>query len=354
MAEVFLTLENGQVFTGRRFGAAGDVTGELVFTTSMLGYLEMLTDPGYYGQIVVQTFPSIGNYGVIPTDFESASPLVKAYVVREWCQEPSNFRCEGDLDAFLCEQGVVGLYGIDTRALTRLVRDHGTMNARISDAPITDKAELEALAAHRVENGVAQVTVTENGSFKTSDKRVALWDFGAKASLRRELEKRGCEVAAISADTTAAAILEMKPDGVVLSDGPGNPAENAALIGEIQKLLAAKIPVFGIGLGHQMMALAQGAQVEKMKHGHRGGNIPARDVTTGRIYITAQSHGYVVKGESLQAGASVSHVNVNDSSCEGIVYQNIPAFSVQFTPDAAKGELYTGELYDRFAGMLTK
>ncbi len=354
MQSAYLILENGTVFKGKRFGAVGDVTGELVFTTAMTGYLETLTDPSYYGQLVVQTFPLIGNYGVIPADFESAAPALKAYIVRDWCQEPSNFRCEGVLDTFLKEKGVVGLYGLDTRALTRIVREHGVMNAIITDRPSLTEQETEALRAYRVEQAVASVTTGD--SYTTTPEqtkhRVVLWDFGAKKNIERELVKRGCEVTVVPATATAADILALNPDGIMLSNGPGDPAENTGVIEQLRELNKAALPTFGICLGHQLLALASGGKTEKLKYGHRGANQPALHLPTGRVYITSQNHGYAVVGDSLPDTAEVSFINANDGTCEGVDYTDKPAFSVQFHPEAAAGPLDTAFLFDRFVSMM--
>ncbi len=345
--KAYLVLENGTVLEGKRFGAEADVTGEIVFTTAMTGYLETLTDPSYYGQIVVQTFPLIGNYGVIPSDFESAAPCLKAYIVREWCQDPSNFRSEGVLDAFLKSAGIVGLYDIDTRALTRIIREAGVMNAQIVSS--REKADREALKRYTVAGAVNAVSCREPVPPAAEGTRnVVLWDFGAKANIRRELEKRGCAVTTVPASATAEAIAAMKPDGVMLSNGPGDPAENTGIIEELAKLCKTGIPLFGICLGHQLLALSQGAETVKLKYGHRGANQPVRDTETGRVYITSQNHGYAVVGDSLPAGARLSFVNANDGTAEGIVYDNMPAFSVQFHPEACGGPLDTGFLFDRF------
>lgn len=351
----YLVLENGTVFEGKRFGASGDVSGELVFTTAMTGYLETLTDPSYYGQIVVQTFPLIGNYGVIPSDFESVSPALKAYVVRDWCQEPSNFRCEGVLDTFLKEKGVVGLYGLDTRALTRIVREYGVMNAKICDMPACESEELAKLHEERIVGAVKAVTpqaervVLPDGQAKH---RVVLWDFGAKENICRELVKRGCEVTVMPGTATADHILSLQPDGIMLSNGPGDPAENLDIVEQLRKLNKAGLPTFGICLGHQLMALAHGAKTEKLKYGHRGANQPALHKTTGRVYITSQNHGYAVVGDTLPPEAEVSYVNANDGTCEGVDYHDMPAFTVQFHPEAAAGPLDTAFLFDRFISLM--
>ncbi len=352
--QAYLVLENGKVFQGCSFGAVKDVVGELVFTTAMTGYLETLTDPSFYGQIVIQTFPLIGNYGVIPQDFESEAPSLKAYIVREWCQDPSNFRSQGDLDTFLKASGVVGLYGIDTRALTRIVREVGVMNAKVMYQPPAEE-DFAQLRTYRIENavkavGCRPVSVTKpEGEIKH---RVVLWSFGAKQNIERELVKRGCEVTMVPADSTAEQILAYKPDGIMLSNGPGDPMDNLDIVEQLRRVCEAKIPTFGICMGHQLLALSQGARTEKMKYGHRGENQPAKDTKTGRVYITSQNHGYVVVGDSLPATAEVRYINVNDGTCEGVSYHNMPAFSVQFHPEAAGGPLDTGFLFDEFMQLM--
>ncbi len=353
----FLILENAMVFEGKAFGYRGESTGEVVFTTSMTGYLETLTDPSYYGQIVVQTFPLIGNYGVIPSDFESKHPYLKAYIVREWCQAPSNFRCGGILDTFLRDKGVVGLYGIDTRALTRIVREHGVMNGKIVTEPNITPELMEEIRSYRVTDSVESTTCKEKEVYPAEgpegEKRhVVLMDFGAKRNIRRELCKRGCRVTVVPAHTTAEGILALAPDGLMLSNGPGDPVDNLSIVNELKKLEKAQLPTFGICLGHQLLALSQGGRTEKLKYGHRGVNQPAVCLETGRIYITSQNHGYAVVSESLPPSAKVSFVNGNDGTCEGIEYRNMPAFSVQFHPEAAAGPLDTGFLFDRFIRMI--
>ncbi|MDP4120280.1 MAG: carbamoyl phosphate synthase small subunit [Bacillota bacterium] len=350
----YLLLQNGIVFKGKSFGAEAETIGELVFTTAMTGYLETLTDPSYYGQIVVQTFPLIGNYGVIPSDFESHSPAMKAYIVRDWCQEPSNFRSEGDLDTFLKQNKIPGLYGIDTRALTRIVREYGVMNATItySDEKIEEK--LKAIQKYTVKDAVKSVSRKETKIFKAEnpEHNVVLWDFGAKNGIQNCLLKRNCNVTIVPSTISANEILTLKPDGVMLSNGPGDPAENVLLIEQIKKLAGAKIPMFGICLGHQLLALSQGAKTEKLKYGHRGANQPASETETGRVYITSQNHGYAVVKESLPSNAKASFTNANDGTVEGIKYTNMPAFSVQFHPEACGGPLDTGFLFDKFIDMM--
>ena len=274
----YLILENGTVFEGKAFGAEKETTGELVFTTAMTGYLETLTDPSYYGQVVIQTFPLIGNYGVIPADFESDSPSLKGYIVREWCQVPSNFRCEGDLDTFLKESGIPGIYGIDTRALTRIVREYGVLNCKISYSPDVTKEELDEIKNYVITEAVESTTIKEKEHFdaENGDLNVVLMDFGAKHNIGRELVKRGCNLTVVPAHTTADEIKAMNPDGVMLSNGPGDPSDNTEIIAELKKLCDFGIPTFGICLGHQLLALSQGAKTEKLKYGHRGANQPGR------------------------------------------------------------------------------
>lgn len=351
MQELYLVLENGRVFAGKSFGWQGEVTGELVFTTAMVGYLETLTDPSFYGQLVVQTFPLIGNYGVIPADFESTKPHLCAYIVREWCQEPSNFRMEGNLDTFLVENHIVGLYGIDTRALTRIIRENGVMNARITSNPEVTPELLAEIKAYSLKNPVNIVSRRDKEP-QGSGRRVVLWDFGAKNSIARNLVKHGCEVINMPADSTAEQILAQQPQGIMLSNGPGDPADNMAIVAELQKLFEAKIPTFGICMGHQLLALASGAKTGKLHYGHRGANQPIKDLQTGQVFVSCQNHGYEVLNETLPDCARLRYINANDGSCEGIDYLDKPAFSVQFHPEAAAGPLDTGFLFDRFVEMI--
>ena len=346
----YLILENGQVFRGRPFGATGQVIAEIVFTTAMTGYLETLTDPSYYGQMVVQAFPLVGNYGVIPADFEAENPALQAYIVRSWCQVPSNFRSEEDLDTFLLSRGIVGLWDIDTRALVKIIREYGVMNALITDDPNPNEATLQKLRNYRLTGAVAAVSGKSTATLRASENKrhVALWDFGAKRNIANELVKRDCDVTIFPAHTTAAEILARKPDGIMLSNGPGDPAENTAVIREIAKLCAVNVPIFGICLGHQLLALARGGETMKLKYGHRGANQPVQETATKRVYITSQNHGYAVKTDCLPKQSRVSFQNLNDGTCEGMEYLDIPAFSVQFHPEACAGPLDTRYLFDRF------
>jgi len=352
--KAYLILETGAVFEGVAFGAEKETTGELVFTTAMTGYLETLTDPSYYGQVVLQTFPLIGNYGVIPADFESDTPALRGYIVREWCQVPSNFRSEGNLDTFLKEKGVPGICGVDTRALTRIVREYGVLNCQIRYTPDITAEELEALKSYRVTNAVESTTISENEVFdaEQEDFNVVVMDFGAKHNIGRELNKRNCKITVVPAHTTAEEILSLNPDGIMLSNGPGDPKENTAVIEELKKLTASGVPIFGICLGHQLLALAQGGETEKLHYGHRGANQPVKELASGRVFITSQNHGYAVVSDSLPEGAEVSFVNGNDGTCEGVTYTNMPAFSVQFHPEACGGPQETSFLFDKFIDMM--
>ena len=383
--KAWLILADGTVFEGFSIGATGRTVGEVVFTTGMTGYVETLTDPSYFGQIVTQTFPLIGNYGVEKADFESRKSWVKGYIVRELCDQPSNFRSEDNLDSFLKNQNIVGIAGIDTRALTKKLRDVGVMNGMIlsgeelchgdEKCKVTDEI-LEEICLYKIENavksvqskmgdfkgvsiafplgeGVATNEVGAQGKTFPSLKSVVLWDFGAKENIARELEKRGCIVTVVPYDTTADKIIALNPEGIMLSNGPGDPAENVCVIKEIKKLCEyKKIPIFGICLGHQMLALARGAKTSKLKYGHRGGNHPCKDLETGRVYITSQNHGYAVESETLPSFARLSFVNANDGTCEGVTYTDIPAFSVQFHPEACGGPHDTNFLFDKFIEMM--
>ena len=330
------------------------MTGVQTCALPISGYLETLTDPSYFGQVVIQTFPLIGNYGVIPSDFESKVPSLRGYIVREWCQAPSNFRCEGDLDTFLKESDIPGIYGLDTRALTRIVREYGVLNCKIAYSGEVTEEELAEIKAYKIEQAVESTTISEKEEFKAEngDLNVVLMDFGAKHNIGRELVKRGCNVTVVPAHTTAEQIKAMNPDGIMLSNGPGDPSDNTAIIAELKKLCEYKIPTFGICLGHQLLALSQGAKTEKLKYGHRGANQPAKEVETGRVYITSQNHGYAVVSDSMPSNGEVSFVNGNDNTCEGVKYNNMPAFSVQFHPEACGGPHDTAFLFDRFIDLM--
>ena len=353
--KAYLVLADGTVFEGFGFGAEGEATGEVVFTTGMVGYLETLTDRSYYGQIVTQTFPLIGNYGVIPEDFESEVPALKGYIVKQWCQDPSNFRSEGELDAFLKRTGVIGLYGIDTRKLTKHLRIHGVMNGRITtQRPDSVPADI---AGYVITNAVQNNSTMKKYTQGSGKLRVAVIDYGLKRSIVNALTRRGLEVTVYPHDIPAAAILADKPDGIVLTNGPGDPraAENAPVIAELKSLCASGVPIFGICLGNQLLALAHGFEVEKLKFGHRGGNQPARDVTDDRVFITSQNHGYAVKSSGIDPKvAGEWFVNVNDKTNEGIMYKNAPVFSVQFHPEPTAENGGTSWIVDKFVDMMVE
>ena len=349
MKKGYLVLQDGQVFEGVRFGAERDTLGELVFSTGVCGYMETLTDPSYEGQMVLQTYPLIGNVGVIPEDFEGEC-AVRGYVVREWCDTPSNFRAEYDLDTFLKERNVPGLWGVDTRQITRVLRESGVMNAGIFDRVPDD---LSALRSYRISGAVEAVARKDAEDFPAEGEprfRVAVVDYGTKRNILRELRRRGCQVSVLPPSATAAEVLARKPDGVLLSNGPGDPAECAFQIAQIEKLLG-RVPLFGVCLGHQLTALAAGGKTYKLKYGHRGANQPVRDLAGGRTYITSQNHGYAVDADSLRLGR-LSYVNANDETCEGIDYPERRAFTVQFHPEAHGGPMDTAFLFDRFMDLM--
>ena len=346
----YLVLENGNVFKGFRFGADVPAVGELVFTTGVCGYVETLTDPSYAGQIVMQTFPLIGNYGIIAADFEG-NCAVRGYIVREWCDTPSNFRSGGDVDAFLKERGIPGLWGLDTRQLTRILREAGVMNAMICDEIPED---LTPVKTYEVRGVVAQVSSKAPQTYAPEGElryRVALMDYGYKGSILKELRNRGCEVTVYPYDTPAEAVLAADPDGIMLSNGPGDPQENTYSIQQLRLLLGKK-PIFAICLGHQLLALAAGGKTVKLKYGHRGGNQPVRELGTARTYITSQNHGYAVVAESLAGTAKPWFINNNDGTCEGLEYPGLNAFTVQFHPEACSGPRDTGFLFDRFIAQM--
>ncbi len=351
--KAYLMLADGQVFEGRSFGAKGTVIGEVVFTTGLTGYQETLTDPSYFGQIVTQTFPLIGNYGVNEFDNESARSYVSGYIVREWCNAPSNFRCEGNINDFLVKHNIIGICNIDTRRLTRTIREAGVMNGIITTENVYENKDalLEKIRAFVIKNAVSTVTAPEIRTYEPEQKKhkVVLFDFGYKRNIRQELVKRGCEVIVVPADTTAQQVRELNPDGIMFSNGPGDPSENTEIIANIREIQKLGIPIFGICLGHQLMALANGGRTEKLKYGHRGANQPVIDLESGLTYVTSQNHGYAVIGDSIPAQIGhVSHINANDKTCEGIRYTAINARTVQFHPEAHGGPLDTAYLFDEF------
>ena len=351
--KAFLILEDGTVFTGTSIGSTRDMISEIVFNTSMTGYLEVLTDPSYAGQAVVMTYPLIGNYGITP-DMESLKAWPDGYIVRELSRMPSNFRCEGTIQDFLKKYDIPGIAGGDTRALTKILREKGTMNGMITTNENYDLDEvISKLKNYKVEGVVSKVTCEEKYVLEGTGKKVALLDLGAKKNIAKSLNDRGCEVTVYPADTTSEEIIASNPDGIMLSNGPGDPAECTSIIKEIKKLYETDIPIFAICLGHQLMALATGGTTYKLKYGHRGGNHPVKDLQTGRVYISSQNHGYVVDEDKIDPNVAVpAFKNVNDGTNEGLAYVGKNIFTVQFHPEACPGPQDSGYLFDRFLEMM--
>lgn len=352
--KAYLILEDGTVFEGNSIGSQKEIISEIVFNTSMTGYLEVLTDPSYAGQAVCMTYPLIGNYGINLDDTESRGSFVDGFIVHEIAKFPSNFRCEDSLLNYLVKNNITGISDIDTRALTIILREKGTMNGMIttnSDYDLEDV--LPRIKAFKAKDVVSLVTTTEKYELEGNGKRVALLDFGAKASIAKNLNKRGCNVIVYPADTTAEEIINDKPDGIMLSNGPGDPKDNVEIIKQIKKLYDTNIPIFAICLGHQLMALATGANTKKLKYGHRGGNHPVKDLINNKVYITSQNHGYYVEEASLDPKVAVpAFINVNDKTNEGLKYINKNIFTVQFHPEACPGPLDSGYLFDMFIKMM--
>ena len=352
--KAFLILEDGTVFTGQSIGAQREVISEIVFNTSMTGYLEVLTDPSYAGQAVVMTYPLIGNYGICYEDMESDRPWPDAFIVRELSRIPSNFRSEDTIQNFLLKYDIPGISGIDTRALTKILREKGTMNGCITtDEHYQIDEIIPKLKAYTTGKAVEKVTCKEKYVLNGDGPKVALLDLGAKRNIACSLNARGCEVTVYPALTSAEEILGSNPDGIMLSNGPGDPKECTSIIEEIKKLYQSDVPIFAICLGHQLMALANGADTYKMKYGHRGGNHPVRDLETGRVYISSQNHGYVVDTDTLDRSVAVpAFENVNDGTNEGLTYTGKNIFTVQYHPEACPGPRDSAYLFDRFMKMM--
>lgn len=352
--KAFLILEDGTVFEGTSIGSTKEVISEIVFNTSMTGYLEILTDPSYAGQAVTMTYPLIGNYGICRADMESLKAWPDGYIVRELSRVCSNFRSEYSLQQFLLENDIPGIAGVDTRAMTKIIREKGVMNGMITTNTEFDLEQvLPRIKAFKAEKVVDRVTCKEKSVLKGDGYRVALLDFGAKKNIARSLHQRGCQVTIYPAHTPAEEILAAGPDGIMLSNGPGDPKDCKDIIEEIKKLYASDVPIFAICLGHQLMALATGADTYKLKYGHRGANHPVKDLATGRVYLSSQNHGYAVDENSLnQQISKPAFINVNDRTNEGLTYIGKNIFTVQFHPEACAGPQDTAYLFDRFIEMM--
>ncbi|MEP6944785.1 MAG: glutamine-hydrolyzing carbamoyl-phosphate synthase small subunit [Acidobacteriota bacterium] len=356
--KALLVLEDGRSFTGESFGANGEAFGEVVFNTSMSGYQEILTDPSYAGQIVCMTYPLIGNYGTNETDVESRRPWVEGFVVREASRIASNFRSTMSLQDYLKVNNIVGIEHIDTRALVRHIRDKGAMRSAISTVDL-DAASLLAKVLNSPEMAnrelASSVTVAADYDYSAAGEErfhVVAYDFGVKTNSLREFAKFGCRVTVVPASTTAADVLALKPDGIFLSNGPGDPSSMSAVIDEIKQLAASATPMFGICLGHQLIGSAFGGSTYKLKFGHRGGNQPIKDLTTGRIEIASHNHGFAVDGATLPAEIEVTHVNLNDQTVAGLRHKTLPVFSVQYHPESAPGPHDSEYLFERFVNLM--
>ncbi len=353
--KAILALEDGTIFHGENFGIEGEVIGEIVFNTGMTGYQEVLTDPSYCGQVVTMTYPLIGNYGVNIDDIESGKPQVKGFIVRELCDNPSNWRSVETLEEYLKRYNIIGIQGIDTRALTRILRDKGTMKGIIStiqDFNFDDR--VDEIKAYVIKDPVMCVTTKEVLHYKGDGMRVALLDLGIKQNIVRSLLKRNCDVHVFPADSTVDEIMAVNPDGIMLSNGPGDPKDCVETIDTIRKIIGRK-PMFGICLGHQLTALANNADTERLKYGHRGCNHPVKDLKKDLTYITSQNHGYTIVESSLDTSRmEVSHRNMNDGTIEGIKYKDMPVYTVQFHPEASPGPEDTAYLFDEFIELMKK
>ncbi|HEY8563392.1 MAG TPA: glutamine-hydrolyzing carbamoyl-phosphate synthase small subunit [Pyrinomonadaceae bacterium] len=356
--KAILVLEDGRTFRGASFGAEGETFGEMVFNTSMSGYQEILTDPSYAGQIVCMTYPLIGNYGVNEEDTESRRPWVEGFVVREASRVASNWRSTETLDSYLKRHKIVGIEHIDTRALVRHIRDKGAMRAAISTVDLDEKSLLEKVLASPEMNNrelASAVTIEERFDYPAGTEQkfhVVAYDFGVKTNSLREFAKFGCKITVVPAETPADEVLAMKPDGIFLSNGPGDPASMKSVVDEIKKLTEKNVPMFGICLGHQILGQVFGGKTYKLKFGHRGGNQPIMDLTTGRVEIASHNHGFAVEKDSLPETVEVTHVNLNDQTVAGLQHRQLPIFSVQYHPESAPGPHDSEYLFRRFIELM--
>jgi carbamoyl-phosphate synthase small subunit len=353
-----LVLEDGRAFRGRSWGAEGESCGEMVFNTSMSGYQEVLTDPSYAGQVVCMTYPLIGNYGVNDADAESARPWVEGFVVREASRTASNWRSEETLDAYLKRWGVVAIDRVDTRALVRHIRERGAMRACLSTVDLDERSVLEkALGSASMENRELASAVTTPRAYEVAAEgeerfHVVCYDFGVKRNSLAELSRLGCRVTVVPSSTPAAEVIAMRPDGVYLSNGPGDPASMHAAVEEIRRLTESGVPTFGICFGHQLLGRAFGGETYKLRFGHRGGNQPVKDISTGRVEITSHNHGFAVRAESLPPEVEVTHLNLNDDCVEGLRHKRLPVISVQYHPEAAPGPHDAAHHFLRFVELM--
>jgi carbamoyl-phosphate synthase small subunit len=370
MKKATLVIEDGSVFEGLSFGAEGEAYGEVVFNTSITGYQEILTDPSYNGQIVAMTYPEIGNYGVNPEDVESRKPFLRGFVVKEYWREPSNWRSRGSLGSYLSENGVVGIEGVDTRSLTKLIRSKGAQKAVISTTESNTSKLLKKVRSSQGIVGIDLVTeVSCDNTYEWSGGsgfwrpaadettvegkrlRVVAYDYGLKRNILRKLADHGCDVSIVPSRTPPHEILSMEPDGIFLSNGPGDPAAVAYAVESVRTLIGKK-PIFGICLGHQILGLALGGTTYKLKFGHRGANQPVKNLKTGKVEITSQNHGFAVDAESLGGDVEITHINLNDNTVEGLRHRVHPAFSVQYHPEASPGPHDSSYLFGEFIKLM--
>lgn len=352
-----LVLEDGRTFHGASFGAEGETFGEMVFNTSMSGYQEILTDPSYAGQIVCMTYPLIGNYGVNPEDVESRQPWAAGFVVKEASRIRSNWRSTQSLDEYLKENGIVGIEGIDTRALVRHIRDKGAMRAAVSTQASAEELLEKVLASPDMNDRELASEVTADEAFDypavgDAKYHIVAYDFGVKTNSLREFAKYGCRITVVPAATPASEVLALQPDGIFLSNGPGDPSSMQSVVDEIKKLAGSQVPMFGICLGHQILGQVFGGTTYKMKFGHRGGNQPIKDLTTGKVEITSHNHGFAVNADSLPADIEVTHINLNDNTVAGLRHKTLPVFSVQYHPESAPGPHDSEYLFERFIDLM--